>query len=38
MDAADDFYFDSISQIVMDRWSSGRLALVGDAGYSPAPR
>lgn len=37
MDAADDFYFDSISQIVMDRWSSGRLALIGDAGYSPGP-
>lgn len=37
MDAADDFYFDSISQIVMDSWSSGRLALVGDAGYSPGP-
>ena len=37
MDAADDFYFDSISQIVMDRWSSGRLSLVGDAGYSPGP-
>jgi 2-polyprenyl-6-methoxyphenol hydroxylase-like FAD-dependent oxidoreductase len=37
MDAADDFYFDSISQIVMDKWSSGRLALVGDAGYSPGP-
>ena len=37
MDASDDFYFDSISQIVMDRWSSGRLALVGDAGYSPGP-
>jgi 2-polyprenyl-6-methoxyphenol hydroxylase-like FAD-dependent oxidoreductase len=32
---ADDFYFDSISQIVMDRWSAGRVTLVGDAGYSP---
>lgn len=37
MDAADDFYFDSISQIVMDRWTSGRVTLVGDAGYSPGP-
>jgi 2-polyprenyl-6-methoxyphenol hydroxylase-like FAD-dependent oxidoreductase len=35
LDHADDFYFDSISQIVMDRWSAGRITLVGDAGYSP---
>jgi 2-polyprenyl-6-methoxyphenol hydroxylase-like FAD-dependent oxidoreductase len=35
--AAEDFYFDSISQIVMDRWSAGRVTLVGDAGYSPGP-
>ena len=37
MDAADDFYFDSISQIVMDSWIQGRITLVGDAGYSPGP-
>ena len=37
MDAADDFYFDSISQIVMDTWTKGRVTLVGDAGYSPGP-
>jgi 2-polyprenyl-6-methoxyphenol hydroxylase-like FAD-dependent oxidoreductase len=37
LDEADDFYFDSISQIVMDRWTDGRVALVGDAGYSPGP-
>lgn len=37
MDAADDFYFDSISQIVMENWVTGRVALVGDAGYSPGP-
>jgi 2-polyprenyl-6-methoxyphenol hydroxylase-like FAD-dependent oxidoreductase len=37
MDAAEDFYFDSISQIVMDRWTRGRVTLVGDAGYSPGP-
>ena len=37
MDAADDFYFDSISQIVMDSWTKGRVTLVGDAGYSPGP-
>ena len=32
-----DFYFDSISQICMDSWSKGRVALVGDAGYCPSP-
>jgi 2-polyprenyl-6-methoxyphenol hydroxylase-like FAD-dependent oxidoreductase len=37
LDDADDFYFDSISQIIMDTWSSGRVTLVGDAGYSPGP-
>ncbi|HEY4308757.1 MAG TPA: FAD-dependent monooxygenase [Pirellulales bacterium] len=33
---ATDFHFDSISQIRMDRWSRGRIVLVGDAGYSVA--
>jgi 2-polyprenyl-6-methoxyphenol hydroxylase-like FAD-dependent oxidoreductase len=37
LDEAEDFYFDSISQIVMDRWSDRRVTLVGDAGYSPGP-
>lgn len=37
VDAAEDFYFDSISQIVMSGWSKGRVVLVGDAGYSPGP-
>lgn len=37
VDAAEDFYFDSISQIVMDSWTKGRVTLVGDAGYSPGP-
>ena len=30
-DAADDIYFDCVSQIRMPRWSKGRIALVGDA-------
>ncbi|MDA3628280.1 FAD-dependent monooxygenase [Saccharopolyspora sp. WRP15-2] len=34
---APDFYFDSITQIRMDSWSRGRVALVGDAGYGPSP-
>ncbi len=34
---ARNFYFDSFSQIVMESFTSGRVALVGDAGYCPAP-
>jgi 2-polyprenyl-6-methoxyphenol hydroxylase-like FAD-dependent oxidoreductase len=34
---APDFYFDMFGQVHMDRWSNGRVALVGDAGYSPSP-
>ena len=35
--AADDFYFDSVSQVRLGRWSSGRVALTGDAGYAAGP-
>jgi len=31
LDDTDDLYFDRVSQIRMDRWTSGRVALVGDA-------
>ncbi|NUT09302.1 MAG: hypothetical protein HOQ38_02420 [Nonomuraea sp.] len=34
---ADDFYFDVMAQVVMDRWSAGRVTLVGDAGYCASP-
>ena len=34
---ADDAYFDDIGQIVAQRWSSGRIVLVGDAAYCPSP-
>jgi 2-polyprenyl-6-methoxyphenol hydroxylase-like FAD-dependent oxidoreductase len=37
LDDARDFYFYPISQIHMDKWVKDRIALVGDAGYSPAP-
>lgn len=37
LDAADDFYLDSISQIRLPSWSRGRITLVGDAGYGPGP-
>ncbi|MGW3967238.1 FAD-dependent monooxygenase [Amycolatopsis sp. NPDC005003] len=37
MRSAGDFYFDPVCQIVMDRWSTGRVTLLGDAGYCPSP-
>lgn len=33
---ADEIYFDTVSQVRMDCWSSGDVALVGDAAYSSA--
>lgn len=32
-----DFYFDEICQVELDRWSTGRVALIGDAGYCSSP-
>jgi 2-polyprenyl-6-methoxyphenol hydroxylase-like FAD-dependent oxidoreductase len=37
MREAPDFYFDSASQIKLDSYSCGRVALVGDAAYCAAP-
>ncbi|MFF1461570.1 FAD-dependent monooxygenase [Streptomyces sp. NPDC058330] len=37
MEEADDFYFTSSSQVHLDRWSQGRVALLGDAGHCAAP-
>ncbi|MFE3461918.1 FAD-dependent monooxygenase [Nocardiopsis aegyptia] len=37
MDDAPDFYFDSVTQIRMDRWSAGRVTTLGDAAYAPSP-
>ncbi|WP_163508997.1 FAD-dependent monooxygenase [Fodinicola acaciae] len=37
MDTADDFFFDSSSQVRMTSWSTGRVVLVGDAAYCAAP-
>ncbi|MEV5807232.1 FAD-dependent monooxygenase [Streptomyces parvulus] len=34
--ACDNFYFDSIAQVRMPGWSSGRVVLVGDSGYGPS--
>ena len=32
-----DFYFDSLSQVHLESWSTGRVALVGDAAYCASP-
>lgn len=37
MQNADDFYFEAIGQVKMQRWSQGRIVLVGDAGYCASP-
>lgn len=36
LDGVGDLYFDRVSQIMMPRWSSGRVALLGDACFSPS--
>lgn len=33
---AEDLFFDTVGQIHLSRWSSGRVALVGDAAYAPS--
>jgi hypothetical protein len=35
LEACDDLYFDSASQIRTPAWSTGRIVLVGDAAYCP---
>jgi 2-polyprenyl-6-methoxyphenol hydroxylase-like FAD-dependent oxidoreductase len=37
LDQAEDFYFEAIGQILMDRWSRGRMALTGDAAWCASP-
>ncbi|WP_199930963.1 FAD-dependent monooxygenase, partial [Streptomyces sp. CB02923] len=34
---ADDFYFDGLHLIEMDRWSRGRVVLLGDAAHCASP-
>ena len=36
MERCDEFYFDSVSQILMPVWSRGRTVLVGDAAHCPS--
>ncbi|MEV0029449.1 FAD-dependent monooxygenase [Nocardia sp. NPDC050793] len=37
MTEAEDFYFDELARIDMPSWVSGRVALLGDAGYCGSP-
>jgi len=37
MDASTDFYYDMVAQVKMDKWSKGRVVLMGDAGYCASP-
>ncbi len=36
MEQADDLYFDVVSQIHLERWSKGRVVLVGDSAFAPS--
>ena len=36
MDAAEDLYFDRVSQIRLDSWTRGRITLLGDAAFAPS--
>jgi 2-polyprenyl-6-methoxyphenol hydroxylase-like FAD-dependent oxidoreductase len=37
MEHCSDFYFGVAAQVKMGRWSTGRVALVGDAAHCPSP-
>jgi 2-polyprenyl-6-methoxyphenol hydroxylase-like FAD-dependent oxidoreductase len=37
LDDTPDFYLDQVAQVVMDRWSDGRVGLIGDAAFCPSP-
>jgi 2-polyprenyl-6-methoxyphenol hydroxylase-like FAD-dependent oxidoreductase len=37
LDETPDFYLDQVAQVVMDRWSTGRVGLLGDAAFSASP-
>jgi 2-polyprenyl-6-methoxyphenol hydroxylase-like FAD-dependent oxidoreductase len=36
LESADDLYFDAMSQIHVPSWSTGRVALLGDAAWAPS--
>jgi 2-polyprenyl-6-methoxyphenol hydroxylase-like FAD-dependent oxidoreductase len=37
LDDTPDFYLDQVAQVVMDRWSAGRVGLLGDAAFCASP-
>ena len=37
LDSTDDFYFDVLRQVRLDRWSKGRVVLTGDAAWCATP-
>ena len=37
IDGAEDLYASPIAQVRMERWSAGRIVLVGDAAFCPSP-
>ncbi|MCX6470294.1 MAG: FAD-dependent monooxygenase [Corynebacteriales bacterium] len=37
LDETPDFYLDQVAQVVMGRWSHGRVALLGDAAFCSSP-
>src|SRR3954454_1347305 len=37
LDDTPDFYLDQVAQVVMDRWHSGRVGLIGDAAFCSSP-
>ncbi|MCJ1370760.1 hypothetical protein MMC20_001973 [Loxospora ochrophaea] len=37
MDRADDFYYQAVAQIKMEKWSEGGVVFLGDACYCPSP-
>src|ERR671920_2324612 len=37
LDDTPDFYLDQVAQVVMDRWSRGRVGLLGDAAFCSSP-
>lgn len=37
MHDSDDLYMQHVAQVRLNRWSSGRVTVIGDAGYAPSP-
>jgi 2-polyprenyl-6-methoxyphenol hydroxylase-like FAD-dependent oxidoreductase len=37
LDDTPDFYLDQVAQVVMEKWSSGRVGVFGDAAFSSSP-